>query len=240
MSDGWDYRDRHGERGALAFGLILIVLGAIFLASETFNLDLSRYGWPMFVIVPGLVLLALGLVIPNEAGLGLAIPGSIVTATGLVLLFQDTTGAYASWAYAWALVAPGSVGVALFLYGLLHRKIDMIDAGLRTVGVGIGLFIGFGLFFENVINLDPSGDTAGLRNAFPFLAVALGVVIVLSSLLPRSGSRVRGRFGPSDWRGDEPPATAPVAPAPTAPVGSAGAEAPIPPSGSNGPNSQPS
>jgi hypothetical protein len=240
MRDGWDHRDRSGERGALAFGIILIVLGAIFLASESLNLDLSRYGWPMFVIVPGLVMLVLGLVIPNEAGLGLAIPGAIVTTVGLVLLFQDTTGAYASWAYAWALVAPGSVGVALVLYGLLHRKVDLIDSGLRTAGTGIGLFIGFGLFFENVINVDPSGDAAGLRDAFPFLAVALGVVIVLLSLLPRSRSRAHGQFGPSDWRGEEPSAGAPVVLDPTAPVGSAGAAAPIPPSNTDGPNSQPS
>jgi len=62
----------------------------------------------------------------------------------LILAFQDSTGAYASWSYAWALVAPGSVGVSLFLYGLLHRRLDLLDAGLRTAAVGLGLFVGSG------------------------------------------------------------------------------------------------
>jgi hypothetical protein len=202
MGNSWDNRPRGGDRGALSLGVVLIAFGAVFLASEQLNLDLGRYGWPMFVIVPGLVMLALGLVIPNEAGLGLAIPGAIVTTVGLILLFQDTTGAYASWSYAWALVAPGSVGVALVAYGILHRKGDLIDAGLRTLAVGIGLFVGFGLFFENVIGLDPSGDTTTLRSAFPLMAVALGIVIVLLNVVPPR-TRVEAKTQSSAWHSEE-------------------------------------
>ena len=39
---------------------------------------------------------------------GLAIAGSIVTVSGLILLIQDATAHYESWAYAWALVFPGA------------------------------------------------------------------------------------------------------------------------------------
>ena len=98
MSDWWDDRDRGGEHGRLVLGVLLIVLGGLFLASEQFNVDWDRYGWPVFVIVPGLVLLVLGLAIPGEAGLGLAIPGGIVTTVGLILAFQNSTDTYASWA----------------------------------------------------------------------------------------------------------------------------------------------
>jgi hypothetical protein len=185
MSNGWQDRDRGRERSGLAIGVLLIVLGLLFLAGEELHIDWSGYGWPMWVIVPGAVMLVLGLAIPNEAGLGLAIPGGIIATVGLILAFQDSTNAYASWAYAWALVAPGSVGVSLFLYGLLHRRFDLLDAGLRTAAVGLGLFVGFGLFFENVVGLDESGSGTVLRDAMPFLAVALGVIIVLLNVFPR-------------------------------------------------------
>lgn len=215
MSNWWDDRDRDREHGGLALGVLLIVLGVLFLAGEQFHVDWSRYGWPMFVIVPGLVLLVLGLAVPNEAGLGMAIPGGIIATVGLILAFQDSTGTYASWSYAWALVAPGSVGVSLFLYGLLHRRLDLLDAGLRTAAVGLGLFVGFGLFFENVIGIDESGSTTALRDAMPFLAVALGVIIVVLNILPRP-RRGSDRPAPSDtWRDDG----GSVPPAPQGPAG---------------------
>lgn len=207
MSDWWDDRDRGGEHGMLALGVLLIVLGGFFLASEQLNVDWERYGWPVFVIVPGLVLLVLGLAIPGEAGLGLAIPGGIVTTVGLILAFQNSTDTYASWAYAWALVAPGSVGVTLFLYGLLHRRLDLVDAGLRTGAVGLGLFVGFGLFFENIIRIDDTGSTTAMREAMPFLAVALGAIIILLNVMPRPRSG-KDRPAPSDtWHdgGSVPP-----------------------------------
>ena len=194
MKDEW--RERSGNRdhgqqgGALAVGVVLVVIGLAFLAFEQFKFDFGRYGWPVYVIAPGVVLLLIGLAIPHEGGLGAAIPGGIITTVGLLLAYQEATGAYASWAYAWALVAPGSVGLTLTLYGLLHRRMDLLDAGLRTMAVGLGLFVGFGLFFENVIGLDEGGSTTAIRSALPMLAVGLGVIIVIRNLLPRRTSRV--------------------------------------------------
>jgi hypothetical protein len=192
-SDGWHDRGGRGtDSGALIFGLLLILAGAAFLVSNLTGFDIGRYGWPIFVIAPGLFLLILGLLIPSEAGLGAAIPGGIIASVGLVLAFQDATDAYATWAYAWALVAPGSVGATLMLFGLTHRRLDLLDAGLRTAAVGLGLFIGFGLFFEDVIGLAENHRNVALQDAFPFLAVAMGVVIVLLNLLPRGRSSRHG------------------------------------------------
>ena len=196
MGGGW--REREGRRGRedrsgrIALGIILMLLGAAFLASQQFSVNLGEHGWPLFVIVPGLVLVIVGLAVPGEAGLGPAIPGGIITAVGLVLALQDATGAWASWAYAWALVAPGSVGVILTAYGLLHRRGDLLDAGLRTALVGLGLFVGFGLFFENVIGLDRGAGSNVLSMLFPIMAVAAGVLIVLANLI---GGHGRGRVG---------------------------------------------
>ena len=213
MKDEW--RERSGNRdhgqqgGALAVGVVLVVIGLAFLAFEQFNVDFGRYGWPVYVIAPGVVLLLIGLAIPHEGGLGAAIPGGIITTVGLLLAYQEAAGAYASWAYAWALVAPGSVGLTLTLYGLLHRRMDLLDAGLRTAAVGLGLFVGFGLFFENVIGLDEGGSTTAIRSALPMLAVGLGVVIVIRNLLPQRASRVTS----DSWTQVETPPQSPTPPA---------------------------
>jgi len=213
MKDEW--RERSGNRdhgqqgGALAVGVVLVVIGLAFLAFEQFKFDFGRYGWPVYVIAPGVVLLFIGLAIPHEGGLGAAIPGGIITTVGLLLAYQEAAGAYASWAYAWALVAPGSVGLTLTLYGLLHRRMDLLDAGLRTAAVGLGLFVGFGLFFENVIGLDEGGSTTAIRSALPMLAVGLGVVIVIRNLLPQRASRVTS----DSWTQVETPPQSPTPPA---------------------------
>ena len=196
MKDEWhersDNRDHGQQGGALAVGVILVVIGLAFLAFEQFKFDFGRYGWPVYVIAPGVVLLLIGLAIPHEGGLGAAIPGGIITTVGLLLSYQEATGAYASWAYAWALVAPGSVGLTLTLYGLLHRRLDLLDAGLRTAAVGLGLFVGFGLFFENV--------------------VGLGVIIVIMNLLPRRTSRATS----DSWTQVDAPPQSPTPPTGTA------------------------
>lgn len=211
MNDRWqpgkeDWVD--GRRGTLTAGLLLVLVGAFFLVSEQVSFDFGRYGWPIFIIAPGVFLLAVGLAIPHEGGLGAAIPGGILTAVGLVLTVQSAADAYASWAYAWALVAPGSVGATLTIYGLLHRRWDLLDAGLRTAAVGLGLFVGFGLFFENIIGIDEGSQDSVLRNALPVMAVALGVVIVIANLLPRR-ARV-GRPASDAAAGTEPPASHPA------------------------------
>jgi hypothetical protein len=216
MGGGWQDRngrsDGGGRGGTLAVGVLLVLLGVFFLASEQFSVDFGRYGWPVYIIVPGLFLLVVGLAIPHEGGLGAAIPGGIITTVGLVLALQRQTDTYASWAYMWALVAPGSVGVTLALFGVLHRRWDLLGAGLRSAATGLGLFIGFGLFFENVIGIDDVHPNMVFHTALPVMAVGLGIVIVIWNLLPerlRSGRRA----APEPWR----PAESPETPPPPAP-----------------------
>ena len=135
------------RRGGVMLGILLIALGGFFLAERVVGFDLAVYGWPLFVIVPGLVLFAGALATPDvRAGAGLATAGGITTMVGLVLAVQNATGLWATWAYAWALVGPGGSGVGLFLYGLLRGQSDLVTAGLRTLGVALALFAGFGLF----------------------------------------------------------------------------------------------
>lgn len=171
------------RRGTILLGLALVVLGGLALAGRLLDIDLLGLGWPIFVLAPGIVLFAAGVAVGGKGGLGLAIPGGIVSMVGVVLTFQSATGLWSTWAYAWALVAPGGVGLAMVLYGLFTGQGDVLRGGFPVLLTGIGLFIGFGLFFEGVVNLSGVGGFAE-----PLLAgglVVLGVIVVLYGLFRR-------------------------------------------------------
>ena len=122
--------------------------------------------------------------IPPRGGLGLAIPGAILTMLGSVLWVQAATGLYSTWAYAWALVVPTGPGLGMLLYGLVRRDGELARDGLRTTLVGVALFIGFGLFFEGLLSL--SGlEFTNLREILPYAAIGLGVVLVIASFAGR-------------------------------------------------------
>src|SRR3954468_14916329 len=97
------------HRGTVLLGLALVLLGGLALAGRLLDVDLLSLGWPIFVLAPGIVLFAAGVAVGGKGGLGLAIPGGIVSMAGAVLTFQSATGLWSTWAYAWALVAPGGV-----------------------------------------------------------------------------------------------------------------------------------
>lgn len=172
------------DRGPLVAGVILVVVGLASLAGRLVTVELGVETWPLWVVVPGVVMLVGSLFIPDRGGVGLAIPGGIVTMAGLVLWVQSATGLYATWAYAWALVAPGGVGLGMFVFGLARGYGDVRSGGLRTILVGVGLFLGFAFFFEGVIGL--SGNRiADLDTILPVALVALGVIVLAMAFVPR-------------------------------------------------------
>jgi hypothetical protein len=115
-------------------GAALILLGILFLLGRyvraVFDFDIGHYAWPFFIIIPGLLLFMASFVFERRAGLTLAIFGSMVTTTGLILLVQNTFDVFASWAYAWALVAPTSFGLAKLVYGALRGMGNEVKSGL--------------------------------------------------------------------------------------------------------------
>jgi len=170
---------------ALVGGLILIIVGTLFLVGRVLDITLGAHAWPLWIIVPGLAMLTGSLLIPPRGGVGLAIPGAIVTMVGLVLWVQESYGLYETWAYAWALIAPTGPGLGMLIYGLARGDRELIGDGLRLALIGLGLFLGFALFFEGAIGL--SGERfAGLDDVLPFAVIGLGALLVVLSL-------VRGR-----------------------------------------------
>jgi hypothetical protein len=222
-------RDSNWSRGAtVAIGLLLVVGGAILLAVEYLGwalpFDLGAVGWPLWIVIPGAAVLVIGLITPEEPGAGLAIGGSIITAVGLVLAYQSVTGHFASWAYAWALVAPGAVGVGMILWGLFHLRGSMIRNGLGVLGVGLVLFLAGFAFFEGLLHIGGERGIAPLgRQALPTALIVAGVVLIITRLWPRR--RDEWRTPPPEPPRSDSTGGAPLAP--PDPVLTAGASASV-------------
>lgn len=175
-------KPRSGSPGAAILGGILIVLGVVFFAGQQLNIDLADAAWPFYVIAPGLAMLAFGLT--QARGSGLAVAGSIVTMVGLVLLYQNATDHWESWAYAWALVGPGGSGLGMLLYGTRSRDAKMARDGFWSLLGALGLFAVGLVFFEGVIGI--SGRRLPLPEwVLPVAIIVIGVLVLVRGLTMR-------------------------------------------------------
>src|SRR5215813_518898 len=103
------------ERGRAIGAVTLIGLGLLFLLGQILNVSIFSFLWPFFVIIPGAAFLYFAITGGKNTA-GLAVPGTVVTGTGLILLYQSLTNHWESWAYAWTLY-PVFVGLALTFMG---------------------------------------------------------------------------------------------------------------------------
>lgn len=165
-------------RQSLGIGVILILLGAWFLAAQLLpgfgnwvQSFYAQFAWPLIVVAVGgfLFLLGLAIGVPD-----LAVPGSIVAGIGGLLYWQNTTGNWESWAYAWALI-PGFAGVGVLLSSLFKGE---ARSGLREGGwlvlISLAMFLGFGLFL---------GGSDLLRPYWPVVLIAFGLWVLVQPML---------------------------------------------------------
>jgi len=169
-------------------GALLIVVGVLFLIGQLLGIDLERFAWPFFVIVPGVLLFFLALAREGQTGERLAMVGSAVTMVGAILLLQNTFDYFQSWAYAWALVFPTSVGVGQIIYGSTKNLEAMRATGVRLAVIGIVIFLVLVVFFELVIGFSGHGiSVGGLGWAVVLIAAGVALVVgkyVLDRLRP--------------------------------------------------------
>lgn len=170
------------RRGGLVGGLLLIVLGAVFLIVQTVpgwgGWLQAEESWPLIIITVGVVFLVLA-VATNAPPL--AVPGCIVGGIGALLLYQNATGDWASWAYAWALI-PGFVGLGVLVSGLLEGKVRAaLGPSLWLVFISLVSFFVFGSF----LGLGLFGGPGGLAAYWPLLLVLGGVLILAQGLFRR-------------------------------------------------------
>ncbi len=162
-------------RSSLVFGFLLILIGGWFLAVQLVpGLDWfwNIFQWPMFVIGIGVFLLLLGLVLGAP---GMAVPACIVGGIGGLLYWQNATGYWESWSFAWALI-PGFVGAGLMLASLLGEGgKDTFRVGAWMSLISLIVFVAFGAFFGANV----------LGTYWPVLLIVFGFWILIQPLFRR-------------------------------------------------------
>lgn len=168
------------RRSQLGAGILLILIGAAILAVQ-FVPSLRQWydtvewvvSWPLIVIGVGISLLVLALVTGTP---GLAVPACIVGGIGGILYYQNTTGDWGSWAYAWALI-PGFAGMGGLLSGLLEGNLrQALSAGGWLIFISLVLFLAFAAFL---------GGPDVLGDYWPVLVIAAGLLLLGRSLFRR-------------------------------------------------------
>ncbi|MBX3048196.1 MAG: hypothetical protein KIT46_05730 [Anaerolineales bacterium] len=135
------------RRGNLFIGILLILVGGWFLAGQFFpevaQLINVQFSWPWWIIGAGAAFLLFSVLGRTPA---LAVPASIIAGIGGILLYQNNTGDWASWAYAWALI-PGFAGVGSMLMNFLQGRFGAgLREGLSAVLFSLLIFAVFGSF----------------------------------------------------------------------------------------------
>ncbi|MEW6579520.1 MAG: hypothetical protein AB1435_10030 [Chloroflexota bacterium] len=150
--------------GAMA----LIALGVILLTG-------LGVWWPLFIVMPGLLLLLPALYGGPTGAVLFAIPGMMVTGTGALFAAMAVTGYWQAWTYAWTLYG-AFLGMALLLMSRQLSNASLYAAGQGLIQASLIGFVAFGLFFELVIGFGWLGAQAG-----PLVLIALGFMLLLRS-----------------------------------------------------------
>ncbi len=130
------------KKHSFIWGFLLILVGGLLLADQLVPSWHINFDWPWIVIFVGLTFLAFAIL--TRTG-GLAIPGSIVGGIGAILYYQNLTGNWDTWEFAWSLI-PGFVGIGLALAAIIspeeHR--DGWTASLFLLVISAIMFSIFG------------------------------------------------------------------------------------------------
>lgn len=169
------------RRGSFTLGFLLILLGAWFLAVQ-FIPEIGDWmeqiaDWPVWVIGPGLIFILAGLI---SGVFELMIPGSIISGIGLILYYQNATGDYQSWSYAWALIIV-FVGIGVFLANLFKGKVGKaFEEGGPPIMTGLIMFLIFGSIFRATFGQSPL-----LGDYWPVLLMAVGLWLLIRPFFRR-------------------------------------------------------
>jgi hypothetical protein len=157
--------------GALVGGVLLIAFGLLALAGQVFRSLNWDFFWPFIVIGFG-ALFFVAMFAGGKGTAAFAIPGSIISGVGLVLLFQNITRHWESMSYFWTLIIM-FVGVGIYIMGWYGGDEGQKKSGVGVMKVGIILFIIFGAFFEMIF-----GSFGGML--FPIMLILLGGYLILT------------------------------------------------------------
>jgi hypothetical protein len=159
-------------------GIVLIALGALFLVQQVTGFDVWHWSWPLIIVGCG-VLLFVSMLAGGRGASSLAIPASIVTTVGLILLVQNTFNLWQTWAYAWALIFPTAIGLGTWLMGWWSGDPERERVGRRMAEVGAVTFLGFAAFFELVLDLSGFWRQGLSGVVFAVLLILLGAYLLV-------------------------------------------------------------
>jgi hypothetical protein len=168
---------RQPDQAATIGGVVLLGIGLLFLVQQTLGVDIGHFGWPLFVILPGvgmLVAFALG---PRSAA-GLAIPGCVVTTVGLILAMQNTFNQWQTWAYAWTLI-PAAVGLGLRLQSEQLGQQRARQVGTRMFEISLLAFIVLAVFFEFILDLSHFANGVLRTIIGPAMLILAGIYLLM-------------------------------------------------------------
>lgn len=183
--------NRHANAGALIGGALLIGFGLLSLVGQLFRGLNWGVLWPFTVIGFG-VLFYIAMFSGGKQTAAFAIPATIISGIGLVLLFQTIFNHWESMSYFWTLIII-FVGAGIYITGWYSEDATQKHSGLRVMRTGLILFILFGAFFEMMFSSFNS-------LIFPVLLIALGVYLVIarSGLLRKQVSDVTEVVTPAE------------------------------------------
>ena len=166
---------QHTRLGRLVGGSALIGLGVLVLLGQWFNFMTWQALWPLIIVGIG-GLFFVGMLVGGKPAAGLAITGSLIGMIGLLLLYQNFTGHWNSWAYGWTII-PMAVGLGLWIAGLWSDNAHQRRSGWRLMQVSLVSLLIFGAFFE--LMLSGFGGSALAQALFPVMLILLGLYLVV-------------------------------------------------------------
>jgi len=163
---------------SVALGVVLVVLGLFALLVQFTGFDPGG-SWPLFIVIPGLTLLIVGFV---SLGTGALIPGAILTVIGLILAYMNATQDWPAWAFAWPLVAPGGVGLGIWLQGLRNHDAQLLRQGRVLMFVALLIFMIAFVIFGTIFRISDTDYGLFGKAALPGLLIIIGIVLLLRSI----------------------------------------------------------
>lgn len=180
---------------SIVVGAALIAIGVLFMLITYFGLgfDLLAWAWPFLIVAVGLGFFV-AMLGSGSAGAPFAIPRTIVTTVGLILLFDVLTGLWATWVYAWALVGPTAVGLGVWIAGAWSGYAGMRSGERTLAAIGPALFLGSFVFFEWFVGLSGLDATAvGALAGVALIAAGAWLVLTAGRRGPEASPRSRRR-----------------------------------------------
>jgi peptidoglycan/LPS O-acetylase OafA/YrhL len=177
---------------------VLIGLGVLFLVGQMFSINvwsIFGFSWPVFVLIPGVIFLTLALTGDRKMS-GFVFPGTIITGTGVILLYQNMTNHWESWAYAWTLY-PVFVGLALIFNGRRNDREQEARTGRTFVNFGLIAFLVGAAFFELAIF---NSNGALTRWLLPLVLIGVGGYWLLTGRTSVLGSKEKRKFADAPRR----------------------------------------